>query len=87
VFRRLHNLRKQARLPKSGLRGVSPAAVRPEEEDLLTTLVVKEVGSLGQRDQLPYTEAFARVHTAFNAAVGRSVPPHDLWRLIARLAK
>jgi hypothetical protein len=87
VFRRLHNLRKQARLPKSGLRGVSPAAVKPEEKDLLTTLVVKEVGSLGQRDQLPYTEAFARVHTAFNAAVGRSVPPHDLWRLIARLAK
>ena len=87
VFRRLHNLRKQAKLPKSGLRGVSPAAVKPEEEELLVSLVVREAGSLGQRDQLPYTARFDAVHAAFNAAAGRSVDPHDLWRLIARLAK
>lgn len=87
VFRRLHNLRKQAKLPKSGLRGVSPAAVKPEEEELLVSLIAKEAGSLGQRDQLPYTTKFDVIHAEFNRLTGRSMPPHDLWRLIARIAK
>jgi hypothetical protein len=87
VFRRLHTLRKAGRLPKTSLRGTSPAAVTSEEESALIALVVAEAGSLGQRDRLPFTPAFDRVHTAFNARSGRSLTPHDLWRLVARLAK
>jgi hypothetical protein len=87
AFRRLHTLRKAARLPKSALRGTSPAAVTPEEESLLVDLVVAQVGTLGQRDQLPFTPGFDKVHAAFNARFGRSLTPHDVWRLIARLAK
>lgn len=87
VFRRLHNLRKQGKLPKSGLRGVSPAAVKPEEEEMVVGLITREAGTLGQRDQLPYTARFDAIHAEFNRATGRSMPPHDLWRLIARIAK
>jgi hypothetical protein len=87
AFRRLHTLRKASRLPKSALRGTSPAAVTPEEETLLIGLVVAEVGTLGQRDQLPFTPGFDKVYAAFNARCGRSLTPHDVWRLIARLAK
>lgn len=87
VFRRLHNLRKAGRLPKSGLRGVSPAAVKPEEEELLIALVKEHAGALGQRDQLPYTPPFDLIVDAFNRQTRRALPPHDVWRLIARLAK
>ena len=87
VFRRLHTLRKAARLPKSALRGVSPVAVTPEEEQLLVGLVIREVGTLGQRDQLPFTPKFDAVALDFATATRRDLTPHDLWRLIARLAK
>ena len=87
VFRRLQTLRKAGRLPKSSLRGVSPVAVTPEEEQLLVGLVVREAGTLGQRDQLPFTAKFDVVAAEFAAATRRELTPHDLWRLIARLAK
>lgn len=87
VFRRLHTLRKAARLPKLGVRGVSPVAVKPEEEELLVELVKGAAGTLGQRDQLPYTDAFEEISRAFNTRTERNLPPHDVWRLIARLAK
>jgi hypothetical protein len=87
VFRRLHTLRKAGRLPKSSLRGVSPVAVTPEEEQLLIGLVVREAGTLGQRDQLPFTPKFDVVAADFATATRRDLTPHDLWRLIARLAK
>jgi hypothetical protein len=87
TFRRLHTLRKAGRLPRSERRGASPAAVTPEEESLLIDLVIAQVGTLGQRDQLPYTAGFDKVHAAFNTRRARDLTPHDVWRLIARLAK
>jgi hypothetical protein len=45
------------------------------------------VGGLGQRDQLPYTPAFDALVQEFNAATGRSLDPHSVWRLVAKLAK
>lgn len=88
VFHRLHNLRKAKRLPRLGRAGVTPPPhVTPEEEALLVRLVVEQVGSLGQRDQLPYDPKFDRLGEAFVAATGRQVAPRDLWRLVAKLAK
>lgn len=87
AFHRLHTLRKAGRLPRLGRVATRPTRVEPEEEAALLELVVAEAGSVGQRDQLPFTEGFDRVLAAFNARTGRDLRPHDLWRLIARLAK
>ena len=62
-------------------------AMGAEHERLLEQLVVEHAGTLGQRDRLPYTEAFDRLLESFNAGTGSSLNAHDLWRLIARLAK
>jgi len=45
------------------------------------------VGSLGQRDQLPYSEQSGPLVAAFNQQTGRDLTPHDVWRLVAKLAK
>ncbi|XVJ59411.1 MAG: hypothetical protein HEQ23_08405 [Tepidisphaera sp.] len=87
AFRRLHTLRKAGKLPRANARGVSPAKVSEEDERLLISLVVRECGTLGQRDQLPLTPKFDVVAAEFLAATKRQMTPHDLWRLIARLAK
>ena len=54
---------------------------------MLRQLVIDAAGSLGQRDQLPYTPGFDDLNAQFNAGTGRSLAPHDLWCLIAKLAK
>lgn len=88
VFHRLHNLRKAKRLPRLGRSGAAaPPHITPEDEELLSTLVVEQVGSLGQRDQLPYDPRFDRVVESFITRTGRQLAPRDLWRLIAKLAK
>jgi len=58
-----------------------------EAEQLLIGLVVEAAGSLGQRDRLPYTEAFDLLAGDFAGRTGLNLTRHDLWRLIARLAK
>lgn len=88
VFRRLQGLRKSGRLPRLGGRGSSePPRVTPEDEALLITLVKSAVGSLGQRDSLVFTPRLDAILADFNARTGRSLSPHDLWRLLAKLAK
>ncbi len=91
VFHRLHNLRKAGRLPRVGRSGspagAPPPRIEPAEEDLLRGMVMQSVGSLGQRDQLPYTDTFDTVVEAFNQRTGRALEPHSVWRLIAKLAK
>lgn len=87
AFHRLHNLRKARRLPTMG-RGTSAALrVTDDESHRLIALVVAEVGTLGQRDQLLYDKRFDRIVVAFNSATGRNLSPHDAWRLVAKLAK
>ena len=59
----------------------------PKEEKSLEEMVISAVGSLGQRDQLPFTPAFDTLVESFNEKTGRSLDPHGVWRLIAKLAK
>ncbi len=87
VFHKLHNLRKAGKLPRLGKPAGSPPRIDQGEESALAELVVGAVGSLGQRDQLPYSEQFASLVAAFNQRTGRSLVPHDVWRLVAKLAK
>lgn len=87
LFHRMHNLRKAGKLPKVGRASTPALKVTPGDEDVLRAMVVEAVGSLGQRDQLPMTPAFDGLVERFNGATGRSLTPHDVWRLVAKLAK
>lgn len=83
----LQRLRKSGRLPRLGRTTEKPPKIDAEHETLIESLVIEHAGTLGQRDRLPYTDAFDRILEAFNAQTGASISAHDLWRLIARLAK
>ncbi len=83
----LQRLRKSGRLPRLGRAPERPPKIDGAHEAVLTELVAEHAGSLGQRDRLPYTPGFDRVLEAFNARTASAINPHDLWRLIARLAK
>jgi hypothetical protein len=87
IFRRLHTLRKAGRLPRLGRAATPPIKVSAAEEAQLESIVIEHIGTLGQRDQLPYGEKFDRVHSDFNRMTGRELSPHDLWRLLAKIAK
>lgn len=83
----LQRMRKAGRLPKLGRAPDRPPRIDPEHERALGALVVELAGSLGQRDRLPYTEGFDTLAQRFAGETGLSLSNHDLWRLIARLAK
>ena len=87
VFHRLHNLRKAGKLPRLGRAASSPPAIDRDEETQLAERVTRLVGTLGQRDRLPFTPEFDRLVLEFNTATGRDLQPHDVWRLVAKLAK
>lgn len=87
AFRRLHNLRKAGKLPRLGRAGIRPIRVSMREEQILGELVAAAVGSLGQRDQLPFGPRFDEVHAAFRRRSGRDLSRHDFWRLVAKIAK
>ncbi|MEM8758624.1 MAG: hypothetical protein AAGF47_12695 [Planctomycetota bacterium] len=87
TFHRLHNLRKAGKLPRLGRADSSPPRLDYDHEQQLVELVAAETGSLGQRDRLPYTDGFDRVAATFNIESGLSLSHHDLWRVIAKLAK
>lgn len=87
VFHRLHNLRKAGKLPRLGRATSHPPAIDRKEETDLADMVTTLVGTLGQRDRLPFTPEFDRLVLDFNAHTGRELSPHDVWRLVAKLAK
>lgn len=87
VLHRLHTLRKAAKLPRVGRGESDPIRVNSDEERTLSELVVAAVGTLGQRDRLPLTPEFDQLVERFNASTGRTLTPHDVWRLVAKLAK
>jgi hypothetical protein len=87
ALHQLQRLRKAGRLPRLGRAADHPPKIDGAHEQLLEELVIEHAGTLGQRDRLPYTEAFDRLLESFNARAGSSLGAHDLWRLIARLAK
>lgn len=54
---------------------------------MLARQVEAAVGALSKRDQLLYTPAFEEICTAFNSEAGLELSRHDIWRLVAKLAK
>lgn len=87
VFHRLHNLRKAGKLPRLGRAPSTPYTLSYEDEQLLIRLVQESAGSLGQRDQLPYTDDFDQLAGTFQRETGLNLDRHALWRVIAKLAK
>jgi len=87
LFRRLHNLRKAAKLPRLGRAAEKPPRIAPEHEVMLVELVEQAIGKLSLRDQLPYTDTFDDLVVTLNARAGLSLSPHSVWRIIAKLAK
>lgn len=87
LFHRLHNLRKASHLPRLGKAGGKPPKIAAEHEALLRQLVEERIESLSKRDGLPYTPEFDQIVMRFNAGAGLSLPPHDVWRIVAKLAK
>lgn len=87
VFHRLHNLRKAGKLPKLGGAKSAPPRIEPEQEQQLTQIVEAQIGQLSKRDQLLYQPAFDKIVDTFNTTTGLSLSHHDLWRIIAKLAK
>jgi hypothetical protein len=67
LFHKLHNMRKAGKLPRLGRASGSPPAIDGDEERALASMVEAELGSLGQRDRLPYTDAFDAILERFCA--------------------
>lgn len=87
VIHRLQNLRKANKLPRLGRGASSSIKVTEREEAVLVGLVEVAAGTLGQRDQLLYDAKFDTIVEKFNGSTGRSLTHHDVWRLVAKLAK
>ena len=87
VLHRLQNLRKARKLPTLGRASTPAVKVSQDEEAALAALVAEHAGTLGQRDRLLYTPAFDAIVESFNALTGRTLTHHDVWRLVAKLAK
>lgn len=87
IFHRLTSLRKAGRLPRLGSGRTRVVRLDAFEEELIGDLAAQIVGTLGQRDRLPYTQEFDQVVSEFNARTNRELSPHDVWRLVARVAK
>ena len=87
LFHRFHNLRKAGDLPRLGKARGSITKLDSEQEQELIVLVEEAVGELSKRDRLPYTEAFATLVTRFNEQAGLNLTPHQVWRVVAKLAK
>ena len=53
-------------------------------EDMLLDLYTRTSKAL---DDLPYTDGFEELYTAFVARSGRTMTRHDLWRSLTNLRK
>ena len=87
LFHRLHNLRKAGRLPRLGKAVSSPPRISSDNETMLVGLVESAIGKLSLRDRLPFTDPFDQLVDQFNATAGLELEHHDVWRIIAKLAK
>ena len=88
TWRHLLNTRKAGQLPKLGEARSRPPEATAEERQRLREIVGDD--DMRRRDRLPYTRRFDEIADAFNRAAGpdqRPLSPHQLWRLIAVLAK
>jgi cephalosporin-C deacetylase-like acetyl esterase len=87
VLHRLQTLRKAGRLPRLGRSSGTPPRIDPAHEILLGELVCASIGKLSLRDRLPYTPEFDELVAEFNLQAGLMLAPHEVWRLVAKLAK
>lgn len=88
LFHRLLRLRKAARLPRVGRIALRPLGANADDVDVLENLVEKYAGTLGQRDRLPYTAEFEQLVREFNhRSLCAPLSPHEIWRLVCRMAK
>jgi hypothetical protein len=73
---------------KGGVRGKASVADAPDltEEQVQSLLKILPV-PLGQRDRLPYTEAFDRMVRLFNSNTGLQLSHRDVWLALLRVAK
>ncbi len=86
TLQRLRKARKGG-LPSVGRIASPPPKITSDDEAQLIQLVINEVGSLGSRDQLLYSSAFDSLVETFNSSTGKTLSPHDAWRIVAKLAK
>lgn len=84
VWRHLLNLRKAGQLPKLGDARSQPPVIDEAAQGKLRELLGD---AIGKRDRLPYSSRFDQLVEAFNKTQPRPLTPHQIWRLIARLAK
>jgi catechol 2,3-dioxygenase-like lactoylglutathione lyase family enzyme len=92
TWRHLLNLRKRGDLPKLGAARSRPPASDDQTVALLREVLASEFGGrIGRRDRLPYSPEFDRISESFNRARSRQgqgpLAPHQLWRLVALIAK
>jgi hypothetical protein len=87
ILRRLLRLRKAARLPRIGRLAAPVLRAAPEAIELVERLLREELGTLGSRDQLPYTDRFDRLLQRYNSQATEQLDKHDFWRLVARVSK
>lgn len=92
TWRHLLTLRKRGELPKLGAARSRPPVADEETVALLREVLAREFnGRIGRRDRLPYSEQFDRMTEAFNRARAKTgddpLAPHQLWRLVALIAK
>lgn len=84
VWRHLLTLRKSARLAKLGPARSKPPEVDDADRNRLRDLLGADIG---KRDRLPYSGRFDQLCDAFNQGRRRRFSPHQIWRLVATLAK
>lgn len=87
LFHRLHNLRKAGKLPRLGRATGERPHIDSEQEALLGRIVEQAIEKLSLRDQLLYTDKFDDIVGQFNAEAGLNLSAHDVWRIVAKLAK
>jgi catechol 2,3-dioxygenase-like lactoylglutathione lyase family enzyme len=84
AWRHLLNIRKRGDLPKLGEARSQPPSVSPEDRQRLLHALGDDRKT---RDRLPYTRRFEELTDIYNRGTDRPLNPHQLWRLIATLAK
>ncbi|MEM1423140.1 MAG: hypothetical protein AAGH64_03960 [Planctomycetota bacterium] len=87
VLDELLRIRKRGDLPKTGAKAPGRTTIDAEHLPVLTRMVEEAAGSMGKRDRLPHTPEFDGLLARFNAECGLAMSAHDLWRVVARLAK
>jgi hypothetical protein len=84
VWRHLLSTRKAGKLIKLGAARSRPPTLDQADRDRLVELLGADIG---KRDRLPYTERFESLVEAFNRGRRQHLSAHQIWRVVATLAK